>query len=101
VGNVPGGVPFPSLSYALEETPAEEYVDDAEESILRERIFGVTEPPPVDFSPDIDPIEVGNVRTVTLSKIIPSSLTLIMRARPLPEDVGILAIEVYIPRRVR
>ena len=40
-------------------------------------IFGVIEPPPVDFSTDIDPIEAGNVSTVKLSKIIPRSLSLI------------------------
>ncbi len=57
IGDVPGGVPFPSLSYAIEETPHEELVDDADETALRERIFDVYQIPAPDFSPDVTPID--------------------------------------------
>ena len=97
--SVPGAPPFPSLSYASEATPEDEIVDDTEETILRNRRFSKGLPP-VDFSLDAEAIEGGSIRTDTQSKIIPRSLTLATRVRPRPQDVGIKAMDVYIPRRV-
>lgn len=99
--SVPGAPPIPSLSYAAEETPGDEVVDDTEETILREKRFCRKELPPVDFSLDSEPIEGGSVRSDTQSRIIPRSLTLATRVRPRPQDVGIKVMDVYIPRRVR
>ncbi|THG97347.1 hypothetical protein EW026_g4628 [Hermanssonia centrifuga] len=57
IGDAPGSIPFPSLEYALEVTPADELVDDSEETVLRDNVFNVEDIPAPDFSLDVDPID--------------------------------------------
>lgn len=85
------GISFPSLSYAAEPTPEDEVVDDTEESRLRELIFNVKDIPPPDFTIDDDAIFMANPHSHLQDNVVPL---------PRPENVGIIGLEVYFPKRV-
>lgn len=83
-------MPFPSLPCAWEDTPEDEVVDDSEESAIRDGIFNVANVPAPDFTLDDDPVTASN--TTALYK----DLAVI----PRPQDIGIIGLEVYTPKRV-
>lgn len=86
VGNIEGEVPFPSLSFEVEATPEDEVVDDTEESALRDAVFNVKDVPPPDFTIDDDPAII--------------SVDAAGRKNLDVKNVGIIGLEVYVPKRV-
>ncbi|KIM35562.1 hypothetical protein M413DRAFT_32419 [Hebeloma cylindrosporum] len=94
IGDVPGGVPFPKLSFEAEPTPEADIVNDAEESRIRDLTFNVEHIPEPELTIDVDAIESGSQKTATKSSIIVSNL-LDVPQKPRPENVGISAIEIY------
>lgn len=76
----------------MEETPEDEVVDDTEESAKRDIIFGVKDVPPPDFAIDDDAI-AASAHAIDLSNLEHRNI-------PRPQNVGILGIEVYFPKRV-
>lgn len=85
------GIEFPSLSYESESTPEDEVVDDAEESVLREKVFNIKDIPPPDFTIDDDAIFLKNPHAHVQDSVKPL---------PRPKNVGIIGLEVYFPKRV-
>lgn len=80
------------MSFEAESTPDIDVIDDTEESRLRDLVFNIKDIPPPDFTLDVDAIEDASQKTVTYSALQPANL-IDFKARPRPENIGILAIE--------
>lgn len=93
-------MPFPYLEWAFEETPEDEKVEEDGDPVVEHKIFGTRKIKLPERPVGVDVILPGSLRTNTKCMAIPRSLVLQMPPIPRPQDVGILAVEVYLPRRV-
>jgi hypothetical protein len=79
------------LAWEAESTPEDEVVDDTEESLRRDKVFNVKDIPPPDFTIDDDAIFLSNPH---------AHIQQYVNGSQRPENVGIIGLEVSIPKQV-